>query len=92
MPISLITINITKAIYLVCSENRQQRLVDAGCFKFGRQDPDFLLLLILSANEECFLTCSDTILMWEPVPQTCATNMREQQWREMQGVVYAELC
>lgn len=71
MPISLITINITKTIYLVCSENRQQRLVDAGCFKFGRQDPDFLLLLILSANEECFLTYSDTILMWEPVPQTC---------------------
>lgn len=61
MPISLYTMNITKTIYLICSENRQQWLVDTGCFKFGRQHPDFLLLLVLSANEEeRFLTYSDT--------------------------------
>lgn len=61
MPISLYTMNITKTIYLICSENRQQRLVDTGCFKFGREHPEFLLLLVLSANEEeCFLTYSDT--------------------------------
>lgn len=49
--------------------------------------------MILSANEEeSFLTYSDTALTWSLLPQACAANMREGHWREMQGVVHAELC
>jgi len=65
MPFSLITINTSKAVYLVCSESRQQWLADAGCSKSGGQDPDFLLLLICGATEDGrLLLHSDTTLMW----------------------------
>lgn len=47
-------------------------------FPAGRQDPDSLLLPVLSANEDkVFLTCSDATLMWQPVPQKCIGDMRE---------------